>query len=169
MTGVHALQCLQTAYNLIHLCSCSTTISAQTYQMLQVQYFLLNWLCCPPSASAADRALSSSREREGRAADPAALATPSKETAVEIWLLAARCTAVKTPTTQISRACSHRHAALTACTYRADLTSEAVGCSMTFRRTRCWPGRLRSSGQGRYYLLLPVVVHVGTVAKNLIQ
>lgn len=43
-----------------------------------------------PSPSAADRALSSSSERDGSAAEPAALA-PSKDTAVEIWLLAALC------------------------------------------------------------------------------
>lgn len=44
-----------------------------------------------PSPSAADRADSSSRLLEGSAADPAARA-PSKDTAVDIWLLAARCT-----------------------------------------------------------------------------
>jgi len=43
-----------------------------------------------PSPSAADSADSSSRLLEGSAADPAARA-PSKETAVEIWLRAARC------------------------------------------------------------------------------
>jgi hypothetical protein len=43
-----------------------------------------------PSASAADSALSSSKDLDGRAAEPAARA-PSNETAVEIWLRAARC------------------------------------------------------------------------------
>lgn len=48
-----------------------------------------------PSPSAADSADSSSRLLEGSAADPAARA-PSKDTAVDIWLLAARCTAQRT-------------------------------------------------------------------------
>lgn len=43
-----------------------------------------------PSPAAADSALSSSNDLEGRAADPAALA-PSKDTAVETWLRAALC------------------------------------------------------------------------------
>lgn len=45
-----------------------------------------------PSPSAAERADSSSKLLEGSAADPAARA-PSNDTAVEIWLRAARCNA----------------------------------------------------------------------------
>lgn len=45
-----------------------------------------------PSPSAAESADSSSRLLEGKAAEPAARA-PSKDTAVEIWLRAARCNA----------------------------------------------------------------------------
>ncbi len=53
------------------------------------------WDSSPPSGSAADRALSSSTDRSGWTAEPAALA-PSNETAVETWLLAARCEAGST-------------------------------------------------------------------------